>query len=150
MIRLGSTITLEAWDPRFKGNMDFNHAWGAAAGNIIARYLLGVRPLEPGFERVLVRPMPGLLESASSVIPTIRGPITVSIENKKGEPFRLDIGTPVNVMTRVEIPLPGGKGGITIDGQAADTEIENGVAVLDSVGSGMHVIQTTEAVKSEI
>ena len=28
MIRLGSTITLEAWDNRFKSNQDWNHAWG--------------------------------------------------------------------------------------------------------------------------
>ena len=29
MIRVGSTITLEAWDNKFKPNQDWNHAWGA-------------------------------------------------------------------------------------------------------------------------
>ena len=76
MIRVGSTVTLEAWDNKFKPNQDWNHAWGAVPGNIIPRYLLGVRPLEPGFGKVLIRPMPGPLERAEAVIPTIRGPAT--------------------------------------------------------------------------
>ena len=27
MIRYGSTITMEAWDKRYKPNLDLNHAW---------------------------------------------------------------------------------------------------------------------------
>lgn len=30
MIRVGSTISLEAWDNKYKPNQDWNHAWGAA------------------------------------------------------------------------------------------------------------------------
>ncbi|NLE38892.1 MAG: alpha-L-rhamnosidase, partial [Pirellulaceae bacterium] len=58
MLRVGSTMTLEAWDDRFKPNQDWNHPWGAAPANIVARYVLGVRPLEPGFRKVLIRPQP--------------------------------------------------------------------------------------------
>ena len=35
MIRVGSTISLEAWDNKYKPNQDWNHAWGAAPANII-------------------------------------------------------------------------------------------------------------------
>ena len=35
MIRVGSTITLEAWDNKYKPNQDWNHAWGAAPANLI-------------------------------------------------------------------------------------------------------------------
>src|SRR5439155_19763851 len=45
MLAVGSTITTEAWDEKFKPNLDWNHAWGAAPANIIPRYVLGVRPL---------------------------------------------------------------------------------------------------------
>ena len=49
MIRVGSTISLEAWDNKYKPNQDWNHAWGAAPANIIPRRLMGVEPLTPGF-----------------------------------------------------------------------------------------------------
>lgn len=49
MIRVGSTISLEAWDDKYKPNQDWNHAWGAAPANIIPRRLMGVVPTEPGF-----------------------------------------------------------------------------------------------------
>ena len=35
MINLGSTITMEAWDAKFKPNLDWNHAWGAVPANMI-------------------------------------------------------------------------------------------------------------------
>ena len=49
---VGTTITLEAWDNKYKPNQDWNHAWGAAPGNIIPRKLMGIEPLEPGFKKV--------------------------------------------------------------------------------------------------
>jgi len=45
MLRVGSTMTSEARDLRFKPNLDWNHAWGSAPVNIIARKLAGIRPL---------------------------------------------------------------------------------------------------------
>lgn len=92
MIRAGSTITMEAWDAKFKPNLDWNHAWGAAPANIIPRYVLGVRPLAPGFERVIVRPQLGPLKYARGTIPTIRGPIKVS-----ATPDRLEVEVPLGV-----------------------------------------------------
>ena len=80
MIAAGSTMTLEAWDIKYKNNLDWNHAWGAAPGNIIPRYLMGIRPLEPGCKRVLIKPQPGDLERASIRHPSPSGPITVCIE----------------------------------------------------------------------
>jgi hypothetical protein len=81
---VGTTITLEAWDNKYKPNQDWNHAWGAAPANIIPRYLMGVRPLEPGFERVLIMPQPGNLHSAKLKTPTIRGPIHVDFVQEPG------------------------------------------------------------------
>lgn len=144
MIRVGSTITLEAWDDRFKPNQDWNHAWGAVPGNIIPRYLLGVRPLEAGFRKVLVRPMPGPLARAQATIPTIRGAIDLSIVNEPGEPFELKLSLPANMSARVEVPLPGGRGAVTVDGRRVPFEIVAGFAVLERVGAGSHVFRTTE------
>lgn len=81
MIRVGSTITLEAWDDSFKPNQDWNHLWGAAPGNIIPFRLMGVEPLEPGFARVRIHPQPGSLRRADLTVPTCRGPIRVRIRD---------------------------------------------------------------------
>lgn len=104
MIAVGSTVTLEAWDWKYKNNLDWNHAWGAAPGNIIPRYVLGVRPLEPGFSRVLIKPQPGTLASAEGAVPTIRGPIMVAFKNTPGKSFELTLTIPANITAEVHIP----------------------------------------------
>ena len=38
MIDQGATMTMEAWSLKAKPNQDWNHAWGAAPLNIIARF----------------------------------------------------------------------------------------------------------------
>ncbi len=75
MIRSGSTITLEAWDMKYKPNSDWNHAWGAAPANIIPRYLWGIQPKTPGFSEVSVSPQMGNLTHSKIEIPTIKGQI---------------------------------------------------------------------------
>ena len=45
MIRSGSTISMEAWDLKYKPNSDWNHAWGSAPANIIPGYMWGIRPV---------------------------------------------------------------------------------------------------------
>lgn len=78
MIRTGSTITLEAWDMKYKPNSDWNHAWGAAPANIISRQLWGIKPVEPGFVKAKIRPQLSGLSSSEIIVPTIRGQIKAS------------------------------------------------------------------------
>ncbi len=146
MLRVGSTITLEAWDDRFKPNQDWNHAWGAVPGNIIPRYLLGVRPLKAGFSKVLIRPMPGPLERVESVIPTIRGPLGIKIRNEPGKPFELTVSIPANMTARVEISLPDAKGDLTLDGKPVKSSKVKGFEVVENVSSGSHQFRTTAVV----
>ncbi|MEN8229902.1 MAG: alpha-L-rhamnosidase C-terminal domain-containing protein [Bacteroidota bacterium] len=75
MIKVGSTISLEAWDMKYKSNADWNHAWGAAPANIIPRGLWGIQPETPGFGLVSIKPQMGSLKNSSIVMPTIRGEI---------------------------------------------------------------------------
>ncbi len=75
MIHIGSTITLEAWDMKYKPNADWNHAWGATPANIIPRYLWGFQPKTPGYNIAVIRPKMGTLTSSTIVVPTIRGKI---------------------------------------------------------------------------
>ena len=103
MIRVGSTISLEAWDNKFKPNQDWNHPWGAAPANIIPRKLMGIEPLEAGFAKMRIKPQPASLREASLIMPTIRGNVEVSFENTPDR-FILRTSTPAN--TRADIYLP--------------------------------------------
>lgn len=102
MLRVGSTITLEAWDLKYKYNLDWNHAWGAAPVNIIPRFLMGIRPLEPGFGKILIQPQPANLGTATITIPTIRGMIQASFENND-DLFKLDFEVPANTTTVIDL-----------------------------------------------
>ena len=75
MLAHGATITMEAWDDSFKPNQDWTHPWAAAPGNIIVRFLAGIRPLEPGFKKFTVDPQPAGLEYFKLKTPTPHGAI---------------------------------------------------------------------------
>ena len=75
MIRIGSTITLEAWDVKYKPNADWNHAWGAVPANVIPRRLWGIRPKTPGYAVASLKPQMSTLKKSSIEVPTIRGTI---------------------------------------------------------------------------
>ena len=99
MMDFGSTITMEAWNMKAKPNQDLNHAWGAAPLNIISRYLLGVRPLEAGFKRILVAPQLGSLTRVSAVVPTAAGAVRLEVE---GRQLKVSVPAPTLVVWKGE------------------------------------------------
>jgi hypothetical protein len=131
MIDLGTTVTLEAWDPKFKSNLTWNHAWGAAPANIIARDLIGIRPASPGFKDIVIQPRIGKLAKASLKMPTSRGDVSVAIEN--GTSFRLKIETPPGTITRVMLPR---SGEVQVDGKTIGDKSE-----VTGLAPGPHMIE---------
>ena len=144
MIRVGSTISLEAWDNKYKPNQDWNHAWGAAPANIIPRKLIGVEPIEPGFDRVRIKPQIASLSWVESVIPTIKGQISVKIENEKGE-YRMELIIPANMESEVYLPLLSRKYEVTINGVTRKTTLSKDAPFicLGSLPSGKYNIVMT-------
>ncbi len=119
MLEAGSTISLEAWDHKYKSNLDWNHAWGAAPANIIPRYLVGVRPAEPGFASVLIAPQPASLEWVNAKVPTSLGPVTVASEQPSDGGLRqLAIDVPDGSGARIDLSgmLPA-EAAVRIDGE---------------------------------
>lgn len=137
MIDLGSTMTLEAWDPKFKPNLTWNHAWGAAPGNILARHVMGIRPKTPGFGEILIEPQPGRLARASLTMPSPRGDIAVAFDN--GQRFQITVVVPAHARADVVLPRPG-PGSIRVDGtvQRSDGPWLN----VHGLPAGRHVIET--------
>lgn len=103
MIRVGSTISLEAWDNKYKPNQDWNHAWGSAPANIIPRKLVGVEPVVPGFEVVRIKPQIGSLEWVKSKVPTIKGSVEVDIRNESNT-YEMIVRIPSNMSADLYIP----------------------------------------------
>lgn len=56
------------------------HAWGAHPIVHTATTLLGIRPIEPGMSRVIIRPQLGPLEWAEATVPTPFGALSVRAE----------------------------------------------------------------------
>lgn len=142
MLRVGSTITMEAWDNKYKPNTDWNHAWGAAPANLIPRKLFGIEPLESGFRKFQIKPQPDELSQAQISVPTVRGQVQVSWRKMtSGMEYNLTI--PAN--SEADIYLPAQKSA-TITGWAKTGKIpfENGFYILKNVGSGTYQLQVQE------
>ncbi|MGK7396674.1 MAG: alpha-L-rhamnosidase C-terminal domain-containing protein [Candidatus Cyclobacteriaceae bacterium M3_2C_046] len=103
MIRMGSTMTTEAWDEYYKPNLTWNHAWGAAPANIIPRRMMGIQPLEPGFKRFKVQPQTNGLDQVGLKLPTIKGAIETELKIE-AESWQLNLKVPGNALAEIHLP----------------------------------------------
>ncbi len=139
---VGTTIALEAWDDRFKPNQDWNHAWGAAPASIIPRHLMGVRPLLPGFEQILIQPQPGSLEWAELTTPTIKGAVSVRFNHIPWQSIHLETETPANTVTTVMVPDLGSDDPVVVvDGKRVAGRLDGDSVTVTGIGSGLHTFE---------
>ena len=97
MIKAGSTITLEAWDFKYKPNLDWNHAWGAVPANAVARGLWGIKAQTPGFGRVSIEPQMSSLTHSSIIFPTVKGQIVAEYQKAGPRLSSYTIELPANM-----------------------------------------------------
>lgn len=129
--KVGATITLEAWDPKLKPNLDWNHAWGAAPANLIPRCLMGIEPLEPGFKRFRVRLQTASLTEARVKMPTPNGPITLAIRRSPEAGWSSEISVPKGAVAEFDVPAR----------QAEEIKLSSGTPKLLRRGEGRVVIE---------
>ncbi|MEZ5044763.1 MAG: family 78 glycoside hydrolase catalytic domain [Saprospiraceae bacterium] len=103
MIKVGSTITLEAWDMKYKPNADWNHAWGAVPANVIPRYLWGIQPQKPGYGIASIKPQLGNLKQSSITVPTLKGQIKGVYVKVNDRLQRYTIELPANMVAEFEV-----------------------------------------------
>ena len=106
-------------------------AWGAAPANLIPRFIAGVRPLAPGWTKVLIAPQPGPLAHIESRVPTPRGPVETRCE--RGDGVRLTLKLPPGTTARIILPLAK-PAALTLDGRTVE------LPVLEAVEAGQHEI----------
>ena len=134
----GATATWESWDADRTGD-SLSHAWGAVGLDGHVRYVLGIRPLMPQYESVLIKPLEfgGKLKWARGRIATDRG--SISVEWKRGESgYELQVDLPANVVATVEIPAgAAAEPALRLDG-ASIAFVRRDARLVVAVGSGSH------------
>lgn len=95
------------------------HGWGAGPLNGLIGFVIGIRPLTPGFGRWIVEPQPGDLEWAQGQVGTPRGVIKVRWEHEPDRRFKMTVEAPDAGPGTVAIPLMGAPRVIWINGQQA-------------------------------
>jgi len=142
MVDSGATITWEAWDQRYKPNLDWNHAWGAAPANLLPRFVLGVQPLAPQWTRVMIRPNPGSLTSAEGKVPSPLGPVQIHWDNARS--FKLSFTLPTGMSAHIQLPASGGSKGVLRDGARVNAHRAGAWWTLDQDITGSASLATLE------
>ncbi|MFI2433312.1 family 78 glycoside hydrolase catalytic domain [Streptomyces sp. NPDC018693] len=148
---LKATIVTEAWDPALKSNMTLSHAWASAPANAVARHVLGVQVDSPGAARFLVRPRTGALTEVTGTVPSVRGPVQVSVHRSGGAHttrvtvppnslavLEVEIGDAAPAEYRVTGTAPGGRGRVDVK---PFTDLTGTVLRIGPVGSGTTTVE---------
>jgi len=140
MIRVGSTISLEAWDNKYKPNQDWNHAWGAAPANIIPRKLMGIEPLTPAWETFRVKPQLSTLEQASIKVPTMKGFVYLDYA-KQAHADHYTLTVPTNTEALVSLAVDNKNYAVLINGQKTKVKPKNSRVDLPALAAGVYHIE---------
>lgn len=112
-VTMGATTVWERWDSMLPdgtinpGEMtSFNHYALGAVADWMHRTIGGLAPLEPGYSRVRVAPLPGGgITWATSSLETAHGTVAVHwSQGDDGDPITLELTVPPNVTAVVQLP----------------------------------------------
>jgi hypothetical protein len=79
------------------------HAWGAGCTYLLSAFVLGIRPLEAGYEKLLFAPS-GELESFEGVVPTAKGLVAVNCESTAEGEKKFTLILPKNMSFETKLP----------------------------------------------
>ena len=119
----------EYWEPK-SGTK--NHAWSGGPLIIMSKYFAGIKPLEKGYDTILVKPQFGNLNNISAKVATIKG--NVELNASKAD-STISINLTVPAKTLVAIPKASQNSQIMLNGTIIyenKKEIENEYAKYDS------------------
>lgn len=114
------------------------HGWGAGPLNGLTGFVIGIRPLTPGFGEWIVEPQPGDLEWAQGQVATPRGLIKARWEYDPGRRFKMTVEAPAEGPGTVAVPLLGAPRTIWVNGQLA-WDGERARSPFDAVAKGDYV-----------
>ncbi|MBB4661905.1 family 78 glycoside hydrolase catalytic domain [Conexibacter arvalis] len=99
----GATAWWEGWEPTVR-SYDHTFVQGTVNQWLIER-VAGIRPLAPGYERVLLQPGPvGEVDRARAATATPRGEVALDWKRSRGGRFELRAEVPVGATAVVDVP----------------------------------------------
>ncbi|WP_195280567.1 alpha-L-rhamnosidase-related protein [Parabacteroides johnsonii] len=143
MLRVGATMTTEAWDNKYKSNNGWSHAWSSSPVHIIPRKVMGIEPTKPGFKHIRIKPKVAGLSWAKVKLPTIRGFIQTEFVQSDSK-FTLSVSIPANMRADVYVPIreKGQKCTLILDGTPVDKlKFQEDYILLENIYSGVHHIE---------
>ena len=121
MIKNGATTCMEAWGPDQKWNTSWCHPWSSSPIYLIAEYVMGLSPAEPGWSKVRVDPP--LIEDLPAIelrLPHRKGAIAARYTPGQGYRYTMPAGVPAET---------GNREGVSV---VIDQENPSAPAVLDT------------------
>ena len=77
MVNNSGTTLWEGWDQDFYQTS--NHGWSGGPLALLMQYVAGITPLEPGFKKFIIKPLPGNLKQIGASVPTRYGLIGMKL-----------------------------------------------------------------------
>lgn len=74
------------------------HGWSSSPIYEITAEIFGLRPVEPGYRKILVEPRMDLTEAASGTFPTAAGDLCIAWKDRKGLTLRPSANMTVEVV----------------------------------------------------
>ena len=117
-----------------------NHAWSGGPIIIIDKYYAGIKPIEAGYNKILIEPKLGTIDNLTSKVPTPNGEIELDIQKSE-----MGFNIKVKTIGITDIKLPIGKeikiNGTEIDDFEKATVIErDDEQVIIEVAEGLYEI----------
>jgi hypothetical protein len=109
--------------------------------NIVARYILGVRPQIPGYAETLIAPQPGTLEWAKGSVPTPLGAVEVSFHNVDN--FSMEVTIPDGMTAKIKWPKQEDSS-VELNGIAIAVSADEDRTLTECLTPGHHVIIASE------
>lgn len=129
-------------------NKSLAHSWASGPTWGMSAYLLGIQPVEPGFEEWSVKPQLEELEWAKGSTPTPQGDIQVSWT--RGDVIQLDVTVPEGTSGEVWVPLESDAAASTGSAGATFLRSEEGYDVYSVSEAGTYTFQSASEVVAPI
>ena len=106
MLRHGATTCMEAWGPEQKWNTSWLHPWSSSPIYLIAEYVMGLSPAEPGWKKIHIAPAAiAGLPNMTLRVPLPQGEITAVYTAKEGFTYMTPADTPIDLSAPEGVPL---------------------------------------------
>jgi alpha-L-rhamnosidase len=130
-------------------NKSLAHSWASGPTWNMSAYLLGVKPVEPGFETWTVKPHLSDLEWSEGRVPTPSGDIDVTWTQDDDQVIQLDVSVPDGTSGEIWVPLASadsvsvGSAGATLTGR------EDGYDVYEVTEGGDYSFTSAVAIAAD-